>query len=425
MITPREAQIMILRTVKQLPPRLFPLAESLGRVLAEDVVADENIPPFTNSAMDGFALAAIDSMGASQESPCRLRVIIDLPAGSNWLGSLPRGQAARIMTGAPLPQGADCVVRVEDTTLDGETVSLQRPILLGANVRQVGEDQIQGAVALHAKTVIRPAEIGVLASLGRTKVLLFPPARVAILTTGDELVDASERPGPGQIRDANGPALIAQVQAIGAIPLPTLRLPDCRDAVRIALAESLELADLVISSGGVSVGDYDFVKEVLEELGAKRLFWGVAQKPGKPLAFWQVQGIPVFGLPGNPVSSMLCLEEYVRPALRQMMGHYLLFRPEREALLTESYHKGKDGRLNFLRVTLEEHEGSLWATPTGPQGSGILASLSRAQALALLPAQTEYFPKGSRITVQMTDWPEDHGSSEEVTGNDLLERMGC
>lgn len=412
MITPREAQTLILRTVKRLPPRLLPLAECLGRVLAEEVVADENIPPFTNSAMDGFALAAADSMAASQERPCRLRVIVDLPAGSSWSGSLETGQVARIMTGAPLPQGADCVVRVEDTTLEGETVSLSQSLRPGKNVRQVGEDLIRGAVALLAKTVIRPAEVGVLASLGRTKVWVYPPARVAILTTGDELVDAGERPGPGQIRDANGPALIAQVQAIGALPLPTLRLPDRRDAVRSALAESVEKADLVLSSGGVSVGDYDFVKEVLEELGAERLFWGVAQKPGKPLAFWRVRGKPVFGLPGNPVSSMLCLEEYVRPALRRMMGHGLLFRPEREGRLAEDYAKGRDGRLHFLRVTLEEREGTLWVTPTGPQGSGLLTSLSRAQALVLLPAETEYFPKGSRVTVQMTDWPEDHGLSE-------------
>ncbi|MCX5976219.1 MAG: molybdopterin molybdotransferase MoeA [Coprothermobacterota bacterium] len=412
MITPREAQTLILRAVKQLPPRLLPLAECLGLVLAEEVAADENIPPFTNSAMDGFALAAADSMAAGQERPCRLRVIVDLPAGSSWSGSLETGQAARIMTGAPLPQGADCVAPVEDATVEGETVSLRQSLRPGKNVRQVGEDLIRGVVALPAKTVLRPAEIGLLAALGRTQAWVYPPARVAILTTGDELVDAGERPGPGQIRDANGPALIAQVQAIGALPLPNLRLPDRRDAVRSALAESVEKADLVISSGGVSVGDYDFVKEVLEELGAERLFWGVAQKPGKPLAFWQVRGKPVFGLPGNPVSSLLCMEEYVRPALRYMMGHGLLFRPEREGRLAEDYAKGRDGRLNFLRVTIEEREGSLWVTPTGPQGSGLLTSLSRAKALALLPAETERFPKGSRVTVQMTDWPEDHGLSE-------------
>jgi molybdopterin molybdotransferase len=232
---------------------------------------------------------------------------------------------------------------------------------------------------------------------------------VAVLTTGNELVDAGACPGPGQIRDANIHSLCAQIRAAGALAMPFPRVPDRREAVAGTLALALAGADVVLTNGGVSVGDFDYIKEVLAELGAEQVFWRVAQKPGGPLGLWMLQGRLVFGIPGNPVAAMLMFEEYVRPALRRMLGFSLLHRPEREGVLEAPWRKrGADGKLNFLRVTARAQDGRLEVALTGPQGSGLLSSMMRANALALVPPEVLAIPAGGSVRLHLIDEPEDH-----------------
>lgn len=402
------AQQTILGCLQPLPAEAAPLDQALGRVTAEQLLAGEDVPPFTNSAMDGFAVQTADLQRIAPGQQVRLQVLADLPAGRTASVQVGPGQAVRIMTGAPLPDGADCVVPVEDTASCGEQVAVLRTQQQGANVRQAGEDIRSGTVLLEAGTVLRPAELGLLASVGCGRVAVHRVPRVAVVTTGDELCGPDEPLAPGRIRDSNSTTMSAQVRQCGAAPLLFPRVPDTRLAVRTALEEALGQADVVLTSGGVSMGEYDFVKEVLAELGARPLFWRVAQKPGHPLAFWLLDGRPVFGIPGNPVSTMICLEVYVRPALRRMMGHRQLFRPERDGVLVEGYRKRADGRLHFLRVRVEELHGLLLARSTGPQGSGILTSMARANGLALIPEEIREIEPGHAVRLQLTELPEDH-----------------
>ena len=308
-----------------------------------------------------------------------------------------------------MPGGADAVVPVEHTSAAGRRVEVKKPVRPGANVRLAGEDIAAGERVVAAGTVLRPAEIGVLAAIGRAEVLAVPRARVAVLTTGDELVDVAEKPGPGKIRDANIHSACAQVAAFGAVPVPFPRVADRREAVARALREAASSADAIVTTGGISVGEYDFVKAVLEELGAEKVFWRVAQKPGNPLAFYRFRGKPVFGIPGNPVASMLMMEEYVRPLLRKLMGFERLFRPERRGILEEAWSRGRlDGRTHLLRVAVREREGALRASLTGPQGSGILSSMTRSNALALIPEDTMAVPEGGPVLLHLVEEAEDH-----------------
>ena len=359
--------------------------------------------------MDGFAVQASDIVSATTERPVRLRILEDVPAGKVAAGSVAAGTTMRIMTGAPIPPGADTVVQVELTRLEGSEVLVLKALRPGTNVRLAGEDMKDGATVLRRGTLLRPGEVGVCAAAGHAVVSVYRRARVAILTTGTELVDVSVVPGAGQIRDANAHSLRAQVGAIAAEPLVFPRVADTREAVRAAVMQALEQADVVLTNGGVSVGDYDFVKEVLEDLGAQLVFWRVKQKPGKPMAFWTLGSKYVVGLPGNPVSCMVCTEEYVRPMVRRMMGFPLLYRPVRSAVLDETYAKGADaGRTHFVRVRLHEQDGALHAVLTGPQGSGILTSMAEAEALAIIPEDVSTLEAGSLVEVQLTDLPEDH-----------------
>ncbi len=318
------------------------------------------------------------------------------------------GTAWRIMTGAPLPEGADAVVPVEDTTRGADWMETWKPLRPGAHVRHAGED-IQAGLALVAPgRALRPGDLGVLAAVGRPAVPIHPRARVAVLTTGDELVDASERPGPGQIRDANIHSICAQVAACGATPLPFARVRDDRATLAGVLREALQ-ADAILTTGGISVGDYDFVKPILEELGARRVFWKVAQKPGGPLGFWRLGDKPVFGIPGNPVAAMLMVEEYVRPALRRLMGFSALHRPVAEAVLEDGWTgKAGDRRTTFLRVVARREGDRLLAHLTGPQGSAILSSMLHANALAVIPPGVDRVAPGGAVTLHLTDEAEDH-----------------
>jgi molybdopterin molybdotransferase len=409
MLGPWEARAMILGRMAVLEPRLVGLEEALARVLAESIVAGEDLPPFVNSAMDGFALGAADAAEATPEHPVRLRVIAEAPAGGAAPPQVRPGTAVRVMTGARLPEGADCVVPVEQVQATALEAVLTRPVHLGQHIRRAGEDVHRGETVLEPGVLLRPAELGLLAALGRAQVRVVPPARVAVITTGDELVDAGSPLGPGQIRDANLPALCAQVRAAGAVPVPFPRVPDRPEALEEVLRQCLSCADVILTNGGVSMGDFDHVRPTLERLGAESLFWQVAQKPGRPMAFSLLGDIPVFGIPGNPVAAQICFEEFVRPALRRLMGHARLHRPERLGILAKGERKpASDSRVHFLRVWVREEGGRLHATSTGPQGSGLLSSMTRANALAILEAGIVDPRAGDEVMLHLTDEPEDH-----------------
>jgi molybdopterin molybdotransferase len=405
MLTYSEALELVLGHAALLPVARLPLGEALGLAAAEDLLAREAVPPFTNSAMDGFALRAAETAAAQAGQPVRLPVAGVIPAGMEAVPTLEPGTALRIMTGAALPAGADTIVPVEDVTCGDGWVEVAAPLKAGANIRLAGEDIPGGGTVVLAGTALRPAEIGVLASIGCAEVPVRRRPRVAVLTTGDELVDAAAQPGPGQIRDANIHSLCAQIRAAGGEPQPMPRVPDTREAVEAALRRALAGADVVLTNGGVSVGDFDYIKAVLEDLGAETVFWRVAQKPGGPLGLWRLQGRLVFGIPGNPVAAMLMFEEYVRPALRRMMGYRFLHRPWRTCALAASWRKsGPDGKLQFLRVVAEGGQAAL----TGPQGSGLLSSMMKANALALIPAEAVALPAGSPVLLHCLDEAEDH-----------------
>ena len=400
----REALERVLERAEPLPPVELLLLEALGLAAAEDLRAGEPVPPFANSAMDGFALRAEDGpLG-------RLPVVAEVAAGMSVVPALAPGTAIRIMTGAPVPPGADVILPIEHVQVEGGWIVLGKAPRRGANIRLAGEDIPAGGLVVPAGCELRPAEVGVLAAIGCPRVRVRPRPRVAVLTTGNELVDAGQRPGPGQIRDANLHSLCAQAQAAGAVPVPWPRVEDRREIVAETLAKALAGADVVLTNGGISVGDYDFIKAVLEDQGAQRVFWKVAQKPGSPLGLWTLQGKLVFGLPGNPVAAMLMFEEYVRPALRRMMGFRHLFRPERRGVLDAPWQRTGDPlRTEFLRVVAQRRDGEARAVSlAGPQGSGILSSMTRANALAVIPEGQGGVPAGGEVLLQLLDEREDH-----------------
>jgi len=410
-----EALERILATVRVLEPERVSLLEAAGRVLAEEIMADRDIPPLTNSAMDGYAVRAADTAGASRENPVTLHVVADVAAGRTTEAKVEPGTTIRIMTGAPLPEGADAVIRVEDTSdwarsrqergrQPATEVEVYHAAEPGEHVRPAGEDIRQGELVLPRGTIIRAQEIGVLASLGKSTVSVIRRPRVAILATGDELLAIGEPVTPGKIRNSNEYSNAALVRRYGGIPV---RLGIARDNVEDLTAKINEglarKVDLFLTSAGVSVGDYDVVKDVLNAEGEMR-FWQVRMKPGKPLAFGLVRGVPLIGLPGNPVSSMVSFEQFVRPAMLVMEGKTRLAKPTVEAVLEEDVTNS--GRRHFVRVVVEKREGQYYASTTGGQGSGVLTSMVKANGLAIIPEGVELVKAGERVTVQMLDWPE-------------------
>ncbi len=405
MLSVEEALARVLAAFQPLPPERVPVLETLGRVLAEDVYADMDIPPLTNTAMDGYAVQAADTAGASLEHPARLRIVHDLAAGYTTDVAVTLGTAIRIMTGAPIPPGADAVVRFEDTERDGEGVNIFKGVPVGKNVRQAGEDVKKGALILPQGTEIRPQEVGMLAALGHEEALVHRRPQVAILATGDEVIEVDAPWQPGKIRNANSYSNAAQVVRYGGVPLllgiARDDVGELTDRIRAGLEQG---ADLFLTSGGVSVGDFDVVKEVLAAEGEMG-FWRVRMKPGKPLAFGRIGGVPLLGLPGNPVSVMVSFELFARPAILKMLGKTKLTKPTVEATLLDEVRR-KDDRRHFLRVMLEEREGKYFARLTGGQGSGILLSMVRAQGLAIISEDVAHLPAGARVPVMMLDWPE-------------------
>ncbi len=396
-VTLAAARELILASVRPLGSERVPIADAVGRVLAEDVVADRRIPPADNSAMDGFAVRAADV----RRVPAVLRVVEDLPAGRRSARKLGPGEAARIMTGAAIPEGADAVVPAELCETTGERVSVLRAVTARENVRDAGSDVAPGAPIAASGEVLRPAHVGMLAALGRASVRVCARARVAVLATGDEIVEPEALCDDGRIAGSNSYALAAALREIGAEPVNLGIAPDQPALIEARLREALR-CDAVISTGGVSVGDRDFIKAALADLGGELRLWRIRQKPGAPLAFAVLGGRPVFGLPGNPVSSLVTFEQLARPALLRMMGHTKVFRPVARAVLDEEYRKPA-GRLHLVRVALARRDGALRARPTGDQSSGILLSMVRADALAIVPEEVTVVAAGSEVVVQLLD----------------------
>jgi molybdopterin molybdotransferase len=392
-----EAIDAVLAEVRSLPTEEVALADALGRACGSDVVSPEDVPSFDNSAMDGYAVRGAELEAGRRE----FRVVVDVPAGRWSDEPLAEGQAARIMTGAPLPPGVDTVVQVEHTEQRGDLLVVREAPQPGANVRLAGEDVAAGGLVLPRGSRLGPAEVGVLASIGVQRLAVARRPRVAVLATGSELVPLGEPLGPGQIRNSNSVTAAGQVLAAGGEPVLLGIARDDLDETRRLIGAALE-ADVVITSGGVSVGEYDFVKQVQDELGVKRRFWGVATKPGRPLAFGVHGDTLVFGVPGNPVAAMVSLEMYVRPALLAMQGRPDVYRPHVFAAAQEPV-KRAGARTEARRCRLV-HRGREWGfTTTGPQGSAILSSMALADGLAFVPAGYPGGEAGEAFLVMMLD----------------------
>jgi len=400
-ITVAEARDIILGSIRPLGTEKVSLPECLGRVLAESVTSPWDIPPLDNTAMDGFAVRAADVAGASTDRPATLEVIEDLPAGRIAARTVVPGTAIRIMTGAPIPVGADAIVRVEDTQSEGTKVRVLATVPAGEHIRRAGEDVREGEKVLEVGALLGAAAVGMLSSLGRAFVQVTQRPRVAVISTGDELVDVDGDRRDGKIIASNSYCLAAQVRECGAIPVSLGITPDTREAIEARFREAMG-CDVILSSGGVSVGDYDFIKDVLRDLGSEMKFWRVAMKPGHPLVFGLLGGRPVFGLPGNPVSCMVSFEQFVRPSLLKMMGHRSLFRPVVRARLREALRQ-KPGRTTFVRAVVTRDRDGLSVRSAGNQSSGALLSMVRANGLLIFPADRAELPEGSEAEVQIID----------------------
>jgi len=401
MISVEAARNSILDSISPLGLEKVNILDALGRVIGEDIHAGRSIPPKDNSAMDGYALRAGDSRGASPETPVRFEVVEDIPAGAVPGKRIGPGQAARIMTGAPIPEGADAVVRMEDTRKNENMVAVLVEAKQGQDIRRAGEDVREGEKVISRGEIVRPAEAGMLASLGRSFILVHQRPLIAVVATGDELVDIDEIPSHGNIVSSNSYSLAALVLDCGAIPLQIGIARDRREDL-VAKFKAAARADLIVSSGGVSVGDYDLVKEIMKEVGNRMQFWQVAMKPGRPLAFGALGDIPVVGLPGNPVSAMVSFEQFIRPAILKMMGRTNLFRRTVRARLAENISK-KKGIRHFIRAQVRPDGDGYAVTTTGEQGSGILKSMVRANGLIILPEDTSSVKIGETVTIQLLD----------------------
>ena len=395
MISIKEARRRVLAEAAPLPIEAGPLAEALGAVVGRDIVAPHDVPPFDNSAMDGFAVRAVDTVDATTESPKELMIGETIPAGCAAPRPLAQGQAAKIMTGAPMPPGADAVVQSESAIERNGRALIQVMVRPGKNVRRAGEDVRKGERVLAAGSILGPAEIGLIASMGFPAPQVHRRPRVAIISTGSELVEVDQALGPGQIRNSNSYSLRAQCQQLGIEAVVLGIAPDDYQATRRLVEEGLGY-DVLLTSGGVSVGQFDFVKDVQDELGVERKLWGVAMKPGKPLAFGVRNGTLVFGLPGNPVSAMVSFELFVRPALLRLMGYLKTTRPIYTAVITEDVVSG-DGRVHVVRVRAWREDEYWHVSSTGAQGSGILRSMVGANGLVFVPGGPRGVRAGEKV----------------------------
>lgn len=407
-----DALSMVLHGMAALPTEEVSLVDALGCVLAEPIVAEDSLPPFANSSMDGYAIRAADVIGVDDDNPISLHVLADIAAGTVSEIVVTEGTAARIMTGAAMPEGADAVVPVEDTNEPWrdderplpEHILVRRSVKPGGYIRPVGEDIEAGQVVLSPGHILRPQEIGVLAALGKSRVPVHRRPRVGLLSTGDELISVEQDLQPGKIRDSNSYAQAAQIRNLGAEPISLGVARDQESDVRRKLDLGLEQnVDLFVSSAGVSVGAYDVVKAVLEREGNVG-FWRVRMRPGKPLAFGTYRDVPYLGLPGNPVSAMVSFERFVRPAILKLAGHQVFARPELSVLFQEEIWS--DGRETYVRAVVTRTAEGYQAVSTGSQGSHVLTSLVKANALVIIPEGVKKIEPGTPLRAMMLDWPE-------------------
>jgi molybdopterin molybdotransferase len=409
MLTVEQALDAILGRAHRLEAESTPLAESLGHVLAENVTADTPMPPFDNSAVDGYAVIHHDTTIAMADAPVTLRVLGEIPAGAAPGFIVEAGAAVRIMTGAPMPLGANSVVMVEDTAPgDEDTVAIMAQTKAGENVRYAGADVPRGSLVVHAGARIRAAEIAMLAAAGRPHVQVYRPPQVAVVSTGDEVVEieAGAIPPPGKIRDSNRYALAAMVRECGAVVCAEMHIPDDPAATEEALNACVPpkgRADVIVTAGGVSVGDRDFVRPAVRKLGRLDL-WRVAMKPGKPLAFGSVGDALFFGLPGNPVSAMVTFELFVRPALMKMAGRQAPELERRQVQAILSVHlPHTPGRREYVRANTVAHNGKFITRPTGAQGSNLLHSMTNANSLIVVPQDSPAMEPGSSVVAILLD----------------------
>ncbi|MAG15173.1 MAG: molybdopterin molybdenumtransferase MoeA [Dehalococcoidales bacterium] len=416
MISVEEALEKIIIYVNILEEEPVPILDTLGQVLAEDISSSIDIPPLDNAAMDGYAIQAGDTASASRDSPSYLHVIDTVVAGAISEWEVRPGTATRIMTGAPVPKGADSVVRFEDTDetqrekSTNNEIGILCTIKTGTNIRRAGEDVTRESLVLKKGTVIRPAEVGVLASLGKSQVKVIRRPVVAILATGNELVEIDQPLPAGKIYNSNTYSVAALVQRYGGIPKLLGIALDSEASLIAGLRQGLD-ADMLITSGGVSAGDYDIVKDILAKEG-KISFWTVRMKPGKPLAFGTIKGtdkkgatrnLPHLGLPGNPVSSMVTFELFARPAIHKMMGKKSLAKPMVEAIIEDPVINTDERRV-YTRAIVTRRGDKYYARLTGPQGSGILTSMSLANGLVVVPEDRTEIKAGETAQVIMLDW---------------------
>ena len=395
MISIDEARARVLAETAPLPAEVRRLETTFGYVLAEDVVSSLNVPPFDNSAMDGFAVFAADVVDAGPESPVAMVLEGTIPAGHIADRALNRGAVAKIMTGAPIPPGANAVVQSELALEEDGRVLIYQAAKPGANVRRAAEDVAVGDRVLLAGAALGPAEIGVLASLGLAELRVHRRPRVAVLSTGSELVEVDQPLAPGKIRNSNGYALQAYCQQVGAEVTRLGIAPDDYDSTLRMVEQGLSY-DVLLTSGGVSVGEFDFVKNVQDALGVERRLWGVAMKPGKPLVFGVRGGTLVFGLPGNPVSALVSFELFVKPALLRLMGHKRVVKPLYKAIVEEEV-LSKDSRTYVVRVRAWREADRWHVSSTGPQGSGILRSMVGANGLIFVPGAPKVVRAGQEV----------------------------
>ncbi|NHM14162.1 molybdopterin molybdotransferase MoeA [Xiamenia xianingshaonis] len=408
MISVEEARELVLSHIATLPAEVVSVLDAAGRVAAADLHSDIDVSPFSHSAMDGFAMRAAQLETASEDAPVELDVIDEVPAGATFDGVIGEGQCVRIMTGAPLPADADSVVKYEIVgvvTGDGKTgsrVSFSAPTKLGSNVRAAGEEAKAGEAVVHAGDIVNPAGVGFLAGCGVVEVPVYGRPRVAVISIGSELVEPIQVPGPGQIRNSNCYALAACVREAGGVPeiLPTVE--DSFEALRDVVREAAKRCDFVLTSGGASNGDFDFIKPVVDDLG-ELLMTSVNMRPGKAQTFGLVDGTPVFGLPGNPAAAYLGFQMLVRPALRKMQGFQRFELPQVKARVTE-YLKKKDPRRIYLRATLtKDADGALAVTPAKNQSSGLFGPLQQSNCVILMPEGLQPCEAGEVVDCLLLD----------------------
>lgn len=397
MIQPEEALEKIQGKLRPLPRESIPLALSVERVLAEGVAACCDLPTFDNSAMDGYAVKTEDLIPASSGHPVRLRVGETLAAGMHPHRRLVKGEAFKIMTGAHIPKGADAVVMKELVRESQDAVWISGPARLGENIRRQGEDVRAGDRLLKRGALIRPYEVALLAAQGMKRVSVVGKPRVAILVTGSEVVPASQKPPPAKIRNSNGPALLAAISRWGFFVKDYGIAPDRENPLRRIFKKAHEASDILLVSGGVSVGDRDLTKSVLEKLGMKRIFWKIAIKPGKPLLFGLWDRKPVFGLPGNPVAALICVEEFVRPALERMMGHVPGHPPYHLRGIALNRYPGSRERRQYLFCEAIAENEHFNLRILRPQGSAMMGMAAKANALAVSPSGTQGVKPGDTL----------------------------